>query len=491
MKRLMAAFLVMAVMALPISAQDINKLLQRVPASANLLTIIDSSALMKTPKAQAEGWSQKRNLDYLSGKTPFPPAITFAVIAAEVDTVERRNNWQISLLQFPDKVYEDKLAQREGSNVELIENLYVIPSRRNMYFVQFDRENYGIFTPANRQKMINWVKFAKNNSDSKFNPYLIDAVSRGGANGQLNIAMDLSNSLDRVEIINRLQASKLIMDSGVDRKQLTDLIAGIKGLRFSLNVTNNYIGEISIDFNDSVQPFEKVLPGFLVETLERAGYNMGDLSQWQSTTRGKTLSLKGVIDNDDVMRILHLVMPPTVDTSTNNNLSGEALVAATSQSYFKAVDSLLKDLRARSDRFDRNRDWNTNAQWYEYTIRKINSLPVVNTDDALLAYAAQVTDQLAICSENLRGVSIEGKVIDSYRRGGRVAGWGDMYGGGGAWGLAGGGFVGNTSNRLEVESAKLENAAKGTKDRNAIWTKISEQTTTIRDQMAKKYRMEF
>ncbi|HMP18018.1 MAG TPA: hypothetical protein PKD72_13415, partial [Gemmatales bacterium] len=66
------------------------------------------------------------------------------------------------------------------------------------------------------------------------------------------------------------------------------------------------------------------------------------------------------------------------------------------------------------------------------------------------------------------------------------AGWG--MGGVGGWGAFNAGYA---SNVQDVESAKAENAAKGAKDRNAIWVNISKQTTEIREEMAKKYRIEF
>lgn len=492
MKRIVLLFL--ALCCAPLQAQDLSKILARVPEGANVLTVVDTKGLMKTQKANMEGWAQSRNLDYLSGKLAFPPSATFVVVAADYNPIEQRNDWQIGLFEFPGKVYEDQIAKREGSGVELIENLYVIPSRRNMYFVQFDRENYGIFAPANRAKMINWVQYAKSNTTNKVSDYLTNAVINGGSNGQINIAIQLKNSLDRVEVTKRLQASKAVTDSGADRVKLADLIVGIQGLRLSINVTTGSVAQVSVDFKDNVEPFAKALPGLLIETLERNGFSMGDVSQLQTTTRGRTLTLRGPIDDDDVKRILHQVLPRTFEPAVTSNQTGEAAMASTSQAYFRAVDNLLKDLRTRSDRLDRGRNWNTNASWYEYTAQKIDSLPVVNTDEQLLQYSADVAAQLRICGESLRGVNITNRVLDTYKRGGSGfgvdagMGWGGWGGGVGVVGLGGFGY---SSNVQQVESSKAETAAAGAKDRNAIWVKIGDQTTAIRSEMAKKYRIEF
>jgi len=484
MKRVLS--LLLALCCASLYAQDISKLLTRMPEHANVLTVIDTKALMKSQKANVEGWAQKRNLDYLSGNLAFPPSATFVVVAADYNPIERRNDWQVGLFEFPGKVYEDKIAQREGSDVELIENLYVIPSRRNMYFVQFDRENYGIFSPAHRPKMINWVKFAKTNTNNKVSDYLTNAVIDGGANGQINIAFDMHNLLNPVEVTKRLQDSKVVTDAGADRIKLTNLIVGIKGLRLSINVTSGSVANLSVDFKDNVEDFAKVLPPLLFEVLEKQGFSMGDPAQWQTTVRGRTVSVKGAVDDDDVKRVLHMVLPSTFEPSVTSNLTGEAAIATTSQQYFRAVDGLLKSLRTKSDLLDRQRAWNTNASWYEYAAQKIDTLPVVNTDETLLQYSAGVAQQLRLAGESLRGVNITNRVIDTYKRSGWTGGDGYGYGWGGYYG--GGGYG---SNVQQVESSQAEVAAAGAKDRNAIWVKIGEQTTAIRDQMAKKYRIEF
>jgi len=471
------------------SAQDLNKLLNRMPETTNTLTVIDIKGLMNTPKAAAEGWAQKRNMDYLSGRAPFPPGSNFCVVGSEFAHTEGRNNWQIALLEFPNDVYEDKLAKKEGSDVELIENQYVIPSRRNAYYVQFARDSYAVVTPANRQRVSRWISYAKTNKASKVNPYLVDAVQNGGAAGQINIAVDLSDTVNRVETLHRLQRSKMMTDANIDRQKWTEFLVGLRGVRLTVKVTDVFIAEVHLDFKEDVQPYAALLPGFLAETMESSGINFGDMSSMQATSRGKTLTLKGAVDGGDVRRVLSKVLPPMLSPEPESQLSGQALVATTSQQYFKAVDSLLKEMRQRSDRYDKGRNWTISAEWYEYTANKIDQLPIVNTDEQLVAYSAQIVDQLRLCGKSNRGVDIKRQVIDTYKRSSGEMGWGGFYGG--AFYGYGGGQGTMVSNEQEITSAKAENAAKGANDRNAIWIQINEQTTAIRGALSKKYNIEF
>lgn len=471
-----------------VSGQDISKLLQRIPANANVLTVIDAKALMNSQRAATDGWSQKRQLDYQSGKIPFPPGLNFCVVASEYSPAQHANLWQVSLLEFPGKVYEDKVAKLEGSEVELIDNSYVVPSRRNMYYVQFERESWGIYSPANRQQMMRWMKYAKTNTNGSVNDYLSNAVLAGGAKGQVTIAVDLRDTLDRVEILKRLQATK-ILDANADRTKWTDFIRGIQGITLTVNVTNGFNAEFRLDFKDNVAPFAEQLPALVIETTERAGLNVGDVSQWKSKAQGKSLTMTGGFDSDDFKKVLGMVLPATFGPDQEEGLTGTAALAANSQRYFKAVNNLLKELRDKSDRMDRDRAWNTNASWYEYTVKKLDQLPIVNVDQDLVNYTNTVTAQLRMCAESLRGVNIEGKVLDSYKRKSVGYGWDGGYGYGG-YGI-GGFYGGQYDNYQEVASAKAENAAKGAKERNAIWTQIGDATQTLRSGLAQKYNLEF
>lgn len=486
MFRIAVACLVLAGMSANSWGQDLTKLLQRIPGNANVLTVIDTKALMNSQRSLTDGWTQKRSLDYQSGKLPFPPGMNFAVIASEYIPAEHRNAWQVTLLEFPGKVYEDKVAKMEGSDVELVENLYVIPSRRNMYFVQFERESWGIFAPANRQQMMRWIKFAKSNTTNAVSQYLTNAVIDGGSTGQINIAMDLTDTLDRAEILNRLQQSK-VMDKDIDRVKWTNFIKGIKGLRLSLNVTNSFGTELRLDFSEDVAPYAKQLPGFIIETVERAGYHVGDLSQWQPTVNGKTMMMKGALDSDDFKKVLSLVMPATMGPDQDDQLSGPAATAANSQRYFKAVNNLLTELRTKSDRMDRDRAWTVNASWYEYTVRKLEQLPIVNVDQNLIDYTNEVAAQLRICAQSLRGVNIDNLVLDTEKRksmGGY--GYNSTYGNG--WG---GFYGGQYSNYQEVTTAKAQVAAAGAKSRNTIWTQIGDATSALRAALSQRYNLEF
>ena len=113
----------------PAAAQDINTLLQRVPDSANMLVVVDVNSLNQTNLAAKEGWVQQRNLDYLSGKTSFPPSVKSVVVGSHLNLASHQPEWKIGLMQFANPVDPYVLAKREAQSA--LKHVYppTVPSR--------------------------------------------------------------------------------------------------------------------------------------------------------------------------------------------------------------------------------------------------------------------------------------------------------------------------------------------------------------------------
>jgi hypothetical protein len=486
--RSLLAAAVIGVGTTALSAQDISTLLQRVPASANVVAFLDISGLIQSDLGSREGWSQKRTMDYYSGKVPFPPTSKFLVSAAEFNPVARRSNWQISLMNFEDKVDPYVVAKKEGSEVTWIEQLSVIPSRRNAYFVEFDRYNYGTYSPANRQQATRWVQFAKSNSKPTVSQYLVDNVQRGSGFGQFTTVMDLTNFLDKAEVLTRLRLSKTCTDNKVDVEALARVISGIKGLRLSVKATNALSAELQLDFSESAAAFESICPKLLDEVVNKLGLEISEIGGWSCRAAGTSVILRGGILPDEVRHLLALIVPiaPNVEVDQGSVTDAQATVTNT-QRNFRAIDAMVKELRSKSDQFGRKRQWQASANWHEQTASRIDQLPNVNVDPDLMQYASSTAARIRIMAESLRGVNIQDKVLDSKVRYGSTD-W--SYGGGYNWGgyYGGGGWY---DNRQDVETAKAEQAAAGAKERNQLWRMIGDDTTTIRKTLAEKYKVEF
>jgi len=483
-RRTLFALLLGLGVAAPLSAQDIATMLQRVPASANVVATLDITGLIQSDIGASEGWSQKRTMDYYAGRVPFPPTAKMLVSATEFNPIERRATWQISIMNFGDKVDPYVVAKKEGSEVTWIDGLSVVPSRRNAYFVEFDRWNFGTYSPANRQQFARWVEFAKANKSAQISPYLINTAQKGSGFGQFNIVMDLSNLLDKTEVRARLDKSKVFTEAKADADAWSKFISEIKGLRLSVQATTNLLAELQFDFNENTKPYEQLFPTLLEEVAQRVGLGLSHIGDWKCQATGNSMVCRGSIQTDEVRHLISLVVPLAPNTDVDQgSISSAQEGVITSQRYFRAVDSMLKELRTKSDQFGAKQKWQASANWHEQTASRIDQLPNVNVDPELQRYAATEAGRVRVMAESLRGVNVQDKVLDSYKRSGYDYGgygWGGYYGGGGYW-----------SNEKGVDSAKAETAAKSANDRNLLWRMIGDDTTAIRQAMAKKYRVEF
>jgi hypothetical protein len=472
----------------PLLAQDLTTTLQRVPESANMLVVVDMTRLMQSNLAAKEGWTQQRSLDYLSGKTAFPPSTKSIVTAAQFNPALHQYDWQIGLLQFQDPVDPYVVAKREGSDVEFINGKAIVASRRNSYFLQFDRYNFGMYVPAHRQNFTRWVDFAKDNTTTKVSQYLIDSVQAGGAMGQFSVAMDLKNSFNKNAVRQRLGLSKAMTNSKADMDAWTRFIMGTRGLRFSVNVDNDITAELQLDFSEDVQPFADMIPGLVLEVFGGFGFHSGEIGSWKASSSGKSFKLRGNLDQNEVRKIAGLVLPMMPNTEPDDNLPPEKLKIVTSQRFLRACDSIMTDVRARSDQYERTKNFQEDALWFEYYAKKIDQLPTVNVDEDLLQYAANLTGKFRDMADSLRGVDIQNRVLTTYE----VNAWTGASWGGQAY-YGGTGFAGNSysSNAHEIAQAKAENAAKGAKYRNQIWVQLGDSTNAIRRRLSDKYKEDF
>jgi len=163
--------------------------------------------------------------------------------------------------------------------------------------------------------------------------------------------------------------------------------------------------------------------------------------------------------------------------------------AAASKRYFNGVNNLVEDLRKEMYNLRTSKEF---AYWYEHTGRKIDQLPVVNVDEALVNYGGTISDKFRAMGASCRGQLIDVNNLMSYQRSGSSVGAVGAYGtvGGYNVGYASGGAWFN-NNYADVAQAQSDVVAKAAKGRVEIWKSIDQNTGDIRRAMSRKYSVEF
>jgi hypothetical protein len=149
-------------------------------------------------------------------------------------------------------------------------------------------------------------------------------------------------------------------------------------------------------------------------------------------------------------------------------------MARASQAYFKAVYTLIEDLRKT---LDDTRD--NHAVWMERYGRKVDALPILNVDEELLAWGASVGETfremaLAERSSNIRSGVRKSQVYGAYQYSYDGYGYGNVT------------STGNVRNTI-----KREEGARAKNVRFSSWKEMEDATALIRQDMTKRYQVEF
>jgi hypothetical protein len=228
------------------------------------------------------------------------------------------------------------------------------------------------------------------------------------------------------------------------------------------------------------------------------------VNTWQPSVAGNTFTLQGPLTDGGLRRVLSIMEPYLADL-TEGTPGGDAkqTMGETSQRYFRAVQTLLADLRAQ---YSNVGTIDQSGAWFDRFAQKIDALPTLNVDPELVQYALSLSSKMRSLSASLRGIPLANSVLEQQRasqfsvipgtwHGGHSwNGWGGWWGGwgGGGWtSTYQPGSVWYTDNYREIWAKQRENVARGANDRKEVWTIIDNETAAIRSRLTQRYGMPF
>ncbi len=475
-----------------LGADTLDAMLARVPEKANTLTIVYIDALRKTPVALREGWAKRREVEWLAGSVSLPPTARLAVIATQFTPGSMKNDWELSQIEFDKAFNMYEVGKREGMDVEFINGQKSVRSRRDFYACELTQFNMGVASPAKRQEVARWLKFAKENKKPVVSEHLLKAATEDTRGAHIVMAMDVTDAPSYSGVRQRLLTATALKDKNVNLDTLAKFITGIKGVRLAVTADSGFTGELRLDFADSVEPFSAYFVPLLTEVLDDFGLAPEHFSFWKPRMKGTSVTLGGKLSEDDVKKYLALVLPPNpaLDNDDAPTEAGDKKALA-SQRYFRVVNGLVDDLKKTRKRYEEKSTAASanaptaykladNAVVHDNCAKKIAQLPILDVDEELAQYAMDVSARLRAMAESLRGVKIQDNVLESHRQSSAYS-----YGGYGY------GYTEYYTNAPEIRAKKAENAAAGQGDRLKIWSQIDNDTAAMRVKMTERYKIEF
>jgi hypothetical protein len=472
--------------------------LRRVPEQANAILLVDLDAIKSSKIGIKEKWAARHKENHLVGATNIPPGVQDLVVAAHIDPATLQEQWKIAIAQLNKSVNVAEIAGSHQGSVDKVAG-YSAVLARNTYFVPLEPKVAGAMRPANRQEFSRWLLFCKQSKDVALSPYLKSQISTMGKDNQVLMAMDMEDVLDEGGVAFRLKNLRSLAGQNVDTDQLAKVIATLKGATLLIRFTDDIEAELRIDFGASTHVLEKFAKPLVLEVMDRLGAHITDMQGWQGSASGTQITLSGKATETGVRQMLMPLLTPSARMTSEPADSAAQISqdpkASASLRYFKSVKSLLDDLQVQKVKTYKNMSYLLNK--YAQTM---DELPVLNVDEMLLKYGTGVANTLRGMSSLARGTMEKNNFLEANKTEGFFNynaapyygyGYSGAYGSAYGWGQGYYPGTGFASNYTQLGNMQGIGEMNERSTRGEAWNQINAATTQVRQEMTKKYQVEF
>ena len=496
--RICLAVLAALMLSTQIKAQQLDSLLKKVPRDANVIVLMDTEAMLKTPLAAKEGWAAKFESSYVDRALFVPPEASKLVIAGVVDInqdFERES--ALALMALSEPMGMRAIARAEGGYADTINGVSTAWVPSDAYFMEAGQNELAVISPADRQAAARWIDYMQGSATVQMPAYLRQIASHLSPDTQIVLGMDLNNSVQPHKIHQNIQESGKEFP-GVNVDELIQLIVGIKGVTLAVSISDSAQGSLTIDFAGPVMLKPAKAKEIVLDALTELGAELPALADWSCDVTSTTIHLHGPMDKSSLRRIASLMELPTTKFSSlsDTDVADDSMeeMKQKSLAYFNTITSLLKDLRPKTIG---NSGGGGDGVWMDRYARKIDSLPILHVDPELLDYGTKLSQTLRIMSGARKRSGVAGGVAaantaasgpnygayDNYGYNYNGAGYGRWGGVGPKTALAG------QNNAITAQKRSLQAGA--TNVRIQGWELIDNATSDIRRTMTERYQVEF
>ncbi len=490
------------------SRAQFETVVRHLPEDANTLMLFNMEAILATPLAVQEKWSENEGSEFSSGLLIVPPQTLHLAMATQMDIELMQPHWHVSVMELSEEPSMLTVTERYGGNVDEIggQEAAVLPN--NMYVIKFGKFIAGTMYPADRQKTTRWVDDVFALTGRKpLAPYLAEAENYAKQTPIL-LAIDLQHVLSPKFIRSKLDAMKSLQGQKVNLDQLATALASVRGATLGIEITDHVFGGLKVDFDSDITIMKDFAKPLLLECLGNHGAMIQEFNDWKVEVTAKEVLLKGALGGSGTQRILSLLdappsmrarEQPTSTTTTGDAKSSESLTARSTQQYFKTIEMLLSDLRGE----DKQHQLTTPglvAMWYAKYAAKIDALPILHVDPELVSFATQVSGALRQSQDVMRSAGVRtasrmanmqgAQVYDYQYAAGATERYG-FYGGGYAYRYQSNPWASLRADGQQIAQINEQETSRGYASANKLMQEITVSMANMRKKMTEKYGVEF
>jgi len=467
-----------------------DELAAKIPASANAIVLLDGQRLLASPLAVKEGWKEKYEQAFASGLVSIAPDTQKLVLASQLDYEYMRPQWEVAVADVAKPRSAVEVARLTKGTLDPIGDTPAVALRDNAYAIELGPKRVAAMAPANRQSVARWLREVAGRTAPALSPYLKGTLI-ASQQSPIVVAFDLEDAVPADVIQAKLAASGALKEKNVDVAAAAKALSGIRGVVLEVAVTDGSFGRLLVHFNRDASVLNPVAKSLLLEILGDLGASIADIAEWKVTTEPQRIILNGPLSAAGRKRVFSLIDNPLgsliaaehAPVSESDRL--QTRQAAASQQYFKALTSVLDDVRTESKDA---KTFGQNALWFDKWARKIDKLPLVNVDKELLDFGQYISSNLRNMAAAMRGIGIQSgaRTAQVYQQVSTSYEAGMSYWGGGAsyyteWRNVDG----------ERRAIRADERAKGATSARGIAGEIENATAKVRVAMSQKYNVEF
>jgi hypothetical protein len=462
-----------------------RSLADRVPDSANAVVAVNVEKVLATPFAKAE-WAPNTPESWAKQPMMIPPGSKRLLTVSDVRTDTMEPYWEMSLMEMAKVPPLKALAAADGGNIDRVWDKDAVASPINAYFVPLDGTTLASITPANRSAIAKWVRTAATQPSKVKSDYIQNVLAGlGDANTDIVMAMDLEGAFGVPRIRRWLDDNDIKEIKEADRESAARTLGTMKGITLTAIVGQDVSGRVVVDFDGDASRLSTAAKPILLGVLRSAGMRIDDLDAWTFTAVGKQVTAQGKLSTPSLRNLLSIVSSPIPAATIDERPAGAQAAnaadpAAASQRYYKSIAGFLDSFSAQNSAAD-------GAKWARSISKRIDQLPILNVDPALVQWGSTVSLKLKQVGA---GMATAQTAINS-----RVAGVADP------------GYASYTDNegnavsdvdRVATENAKqqrrqaaLEQRAQAQEQATRILEEIAQTRPAVRAAMVEKYKVEF
>lgn len=461
-------------------------LAERLPPAANAVIAINAEKVLNSPLATKEGWRQDLQKTLEKEPLMIPPGALRVLYVSSVKTNTMEPYWEMSLIEMYNVPSAEDLASAEGGHVDKVWDKMAAYSPINAYFVPLDNKTLASITPAERSQIARWVRQPLQPGGQVTSAYIRDVVAGLNDGTDIVMAVDLEGAFGVPEIRRFIADHNIKEIPAADGDRAAELLATLKGLTLEIRVGTDITGKVTVQLDGQASPLlDAAAKPLMLAVLDRAGMHLDDLKAWTFTADGKQVRGEGTLTRPALRKLLSVVQSPIAAATTGGAKSAGGKQApldpaAASQRYYKSICAMLDGLSPGASAGD-------TATWLRNTARRIDQLPILNVDPALVEWGGLVGSKL----KEAAGVMGVGQTQVNAR----VAGVADPdYGG--SWDVNGR-YQSNYSStaadnaRQQRRQAALEQKSQAQERALEIVNSVAGARSKVRAEMTDKYKVEF